>query len=184
MRQSFSRSARSQSPSPGSRYNRRCWSELRYIENETLEGRFVGVTQHGGRDLIATGPFAPGSVYTASLDDQGKVELNLLEVGFSDPMTAATKALGTNLTNSVRFRRFFAVDRLCRSRARGDSTFRQLIREHCGSFKIRESAFSVAGWRLAVGGWRLPVASCQLFRVSEFGFGASLVLRISGFGGC
>ena len=52
-----------------------------YIDNETREERFVGVPEQGGRDLIATDPLAPGSVYTASVDDQGKVGLYRLEVG-------------------------------------------------------------------------------------------------------
>src|SRR5215468_10554740 len=43
------------------------------IDNESREERFVGVPEQGGRDMIATDPLAPGSVYTAS--DQGKVGL-------------------------------------------------------------------------------------------------------------
>ncbi|MBW1801135.1 MAG: protease Lon-related BREX system protein BrxL, partial [Deltaproteobacteria bacterium] len=54
-----------------------------YIDNETREERFVGVPEEGGRDLIATDPLAPGSVYTASVDTQGKVGLYRLEVGCS-----------------------------------------------------------------------------------------------------
>jgi ATP-dependent Lon protease len=54
-----------------------------YIDNETREERFVGVPEEGGRDLIATDPLAPGSVYTASVDSQGKVGLYRLEVGCS-----------------------------------------------------------------------------------------------------
>jgi ATP-dependent Lon protease len=33
--------------------------------------------------MISTDPLAPGSVYTASMDDQGKVGLCRLEVGCS-----------------------------------------------------------------------------------------------------
>ena len=54
-----------------------------YIDNETREERFVGVPEQGGRDMISTDPLAPGSVYTASVDDQGKVGLYRLEVGCS-----------------------------------------------------------------------------------------------------
>jgi len=54
-----------------------------YIDNETREERFVGVPEEGGRDLIATDPLAPGSVYTASVDTHGKVGLYRLEVGCS-----------------------------------------------------------------------------------------------------
>ena len=42
-----------------------------YIDSDTREERFVGVPEQGGRDMIATDPLAPGSVYTASVDDQG-----------------------------------------------------------------------------------------------------------------
>lgn len=54
-----------------------------YIDNETREERFVGVPEQGGRDMISSDPLAPGSVYTASVDDQGKVGLYRLEVGCS-----------------------------------------------------------------------------------------------------
>ena len=54
-----------------------------YIDNETRAERFVGVPEEGGRNLIASDPLAPGSVYTASVDDQGKVGLYRLEVGCS-----------------------------------------------------------------------------------------------------
>jgi len=54
-----------------------------YIDNETRDERFVGVPEEGGRDLISTDPLAPGTVYTASVDEQGKVGLYRLEVGCS-----------------------------------------------------------------------------------------------------
>jgi ATP-dependent Lon protease len=53
------------------------------IDNESREERFVGVPEQGGRDMISTDPLAPGSLYTASVDDQGKVGLYRLEVGCS-----------------------------------------------------------------------------------------------------
>ncbi len=54
-----------------------------YMDKETREERFVGVPEQGGRDMIASDPLAPGSVYTASVDDQGKVGLYRLEIGCS-----------------------------------------------------------------------------------------------------
>jgi len=54
-----------------------------YLHNETREEIFVGVPEQGGRDMISSDPVAPGSVYTASVDDQGKVGLYRLEVGCS-----------------------------------------------------------------------------------------------------
>jgi ATP-dependent Lon protease len=53
------------------------------IDNETREEKFIGVLEQGGREMISTDPLAPGSVYTASVDDQGKVGLCRLEVGCS-----------------------------------------------------------------------------------------------------
>jgi ATP-dependent Lon protease len=64
-----------------------------YIDNETREERFVGVPEQGGRDMISTDPLAPGSVYTASVDDQGKVGLYRIEVGCS-PGTGKLKIAG------------------------------------------------------------------------------------------
>ena len=57
-----------------------------YIDNETYGERYVGVPEEGGRDVISLDPLAPGSVYTASVDDQGKVGLYRLEVGCSPGM--------------------------------------------------------------------------------------------------
>lgn len=64
-----------------------------YIDEETREERFVGVPEQGGREMISTDPLAPGSVYTASVDDQGKVGLYRLEVGTS-PGTGKLKIAG------------------------------------------------------------------------------------------
>jgi ATP-dependent Lon protease len=41
----------------------------------------VSMLERGGRDLISLDPLAPGSVYTASVDDQGRVVFYRLEVG-------------------------------------------------------------------------------------------------------
>lgn len=64
-----------------------------YIDNETREEKFVGVPEQGGKDMIAPDPLAPGSVYTASVDDQGRVGLYRLEVGCS-PGTGKLKIAG------------------------------------------------------------------------------------------
>lgn len=64
-----------------------------YIDAETREEQYVGVPEEGGRNLISTDPLAPGSVYTASVDDQGKVGLYRLEVGCS-PGTGKLKLAG------------------------------------------------------------------------------------------
>lgn len=64
-----------------------------YIDSESREEKFVGVPEQGGRDMISTDPLAPGSVYTASVDDQGKVGLYRLEVGCS-PGTGKLKIAG------------------------------------------------------------------------------------------
>jgi ATP-dependent Lon protease len=65
-----------------------------YIDNETREERYVGVPEEGGRGLISADPLAPGSVYTASVDDQGKIGLYRLEVGCS-PGTGKLKIGGS-----------------------------------------------------------------------------------------
>lgn len=64
-----------------------------YVDKETLEERFVGVPEQGGKDMIATDPLAPGSVYTASVDDHAKVGLYRIEVGCS-PGTGKLKIAG------------------------------------------------------------------------------------------
>lgn len=64
-----------------------------FIDKETREERYVGVPEQGGRDTIAADPLAPGSVYSASVDDQGKVGLYRLEVGCS-PGTGKLKIAG------------------------------------------------------------------------------------------
>ena len=64
-----------------------------YIDNETREEKFVGVPEQGGRDMISSDPLAPGSVYAASVDDQGKVGLYRLEVGCS-PGTGKLRIAG------------------------------------------------------------------------------------------
>ena len=64
-----------------------------FIDNDSREERFVGVPEQGGKDMISTDPLAPGSVYTTSVDDQGKVGLYRIEVGCS-PGTGKLKIAG------------------------------------------------------------------------------------------
>jgi ATP-dependent Lon protease len=65
-----------------------------YRDHETTEERYVGVPEQGGRDLVATDPLAPGSVYAASVDSQGKVGLYRVEVGVS-PGTGKLRPAGS-----------------------------------------------------------------------------------------
>jgi len=74
-----------------------------YVDNETREEKFVGVPEEGGRDLISNDPLPPGSVYTASVDHEGKVGLYRLEVGCS-PGTGKLRisgALDSSMKESV-----------------------------------------------------------------------------------
>ena len=64
-----------------------------YIDNETREEVYVGVPEEGGRDLISQDPLAPGSIYAASVDDQGKAGLFRMEVGCA-PGTGKLKMAG------------------------------------------------------------------------------------------
>jgi ATP-dependent Lon protease len=52
-----------------------------YIIHTTQEERFVGVPEEGGHNLISPDPLAPGTVYVAAVDDQGKAALYRIEVG-------------------------------------------------------------------------------------------------------
>jgi len=54
-----------------------------YRDHETAEERYVGVPEEGGRALISTDPLAPGSVYAAAVNDEGKAGLYRIEVGIS-----------------------------------------------------------------------------------------------------
>ncbi len=79
-----------------------------YIDNETREERFVGVPEEGGRNLISTDPLAPGSVYIASVDDQGKAALYRLEVGCSAGTGKLKVAGGLDSTMKESIQRAFA----------------------------------------------------------------------------
>jgi len=54
-----------------------------YRDKETTEERYVGVPEEGGRALISTDPLAPGCLYAASVNTEGKVGLYRIEVGVS-----------------------------------------------------------------------------------------------------
>jgi ATP-dependent Lon protease len=79
-----------------------------YIDNDTRDERYVGVPEEGGRDLISTDPLAPGSVYTASVDDSGKVGLYRIEVGCSTGTGKLKIAGGIDASMKESFQRAFA----------------------------------------------------------------------------
>jgi len=79
-----------------------------YIDNETREERFVGVPEQGGREMISSDPLAPGSVYAASVDDQGKVGLYRIEVGCSAGTGKLRIAGGIDGTMKESIQRAFA----------------------------------------------------------------------------
>ena len=54
-----------------------------YRDKETTEETYVGVPEEGGRNFISTDPLAPGCLYTASVNPEGKVGLYRIEVGVS-----------------------------------------------------------------------------------------------------
>src|ERR1019366_286161 len=54
-----------------------------YIDKETGEEHYIGIPEEGGRNTISSDPLEPGSVYAASVDDQGKVGLYRIETGCS-----------------------------------------------------------------------------------------------------
>lgn len=54
-----------------------------YRDRDTLAETFVGVPEEGGRNLISSDPLAPGCLYAASVDGEGKVGLYRIEVGVS-----------------------------------------------------------------------------------------------------
>ena len=79
-----------------------------YVDNESREERFVGVPEEGGRGLISIDPLAPGSVYTASVNDQGKVGLYRLEVGCSSGTGKLKIAGGADTSMKESLQRAFA----------------------------------------------------------------------------
>ena len=79
-----------------------------YIDNETREEVYVGVPEEGGRNLISQDPLAPGSIYSASVDDQGKAGLFRLEVGCSPGTGKLKMAGGIDSTTKESIQRAFA----------------------------------------------------------------------------
>ncbi len=79
-----------------------------YIDNESREERYVGVPEEGGRDLISLDPLAPGSIYAASVDDQGKAGLFRLEVGCAPGTGKLKMAGGIDSTTKESIQRAFA----------------------------------------------------------------------------
>ena len=73
-----------------------------------MEERFVGVPEEGGRELIAVDPLAPGSVYTLTVSDVGKVGLYRLEVGVSSGTGKLRVAGGVDSAMRESFQRAFA----------------------------------------------------------------------------
>jgi ATP-dependent Lon protease len=51
-----------------------------YTDMDTGEERFVGVPEQGGRNLISSDPLSPGSIYTASVAQDGTVGMFRVEV--------------------------------------------------------------------------------------------------------
>jgi len=54
-----------------------------YIDKDTGEENYVGVPEEGGRNTISSDPLEPGTVYAASVDEQGKAGLYRIETGCS-----------------------------------------------------------------------------------------------------
>ena len=54
-----------------------------YIDKDTGEEHYVGVPEEGGRNTISSDPLEPGTVYAASVDEQGKAGLYRIETGCS-----------------------------------------------------------------------------------------------------
>ena len=78
------------------------------IEKESMQERFVGVPEEGGRNLISTDPMEPGSIYTASVDNTGKVGLYRLEVGCSPGSGKMKIAGGVGTAMKESLKRAFA----------------------------------------------------------------------------
>ena len=80
-----------------------------YTETDTMQERFVGVPEEGGRDLISSDPLAPGSVYSMSVSDEGKVALYRLEVGISTGTGKLRIAGGVDSTMRESFQRAWSA---------------------------------------------------------------------------
>jgi ATP-dependent Lon protease len=79
-----------------------------YSDNSTGEEHFVGVPEQGGKDLIASEPLSPGSVYAASVTGDGNVGLYRLEVSISSGNGKLKPAGGIGGTMKESIQRAFA----------------------------------------------------------------------------
>jgi ATP-dependent Lon protease len=79
-----------------------------YLDNAPREERYVGVPEEGGRDLLSPDPLAPGSVYTVSVDNHGKVGLYRREVGCAAGTGKLLVAGGVDSTMRESIQRAFA----------------------------------------------------------------------------
>lgn len=51
-----------------------------YIDTESMQEKFVGVPEEGGRALISQDPLPPGSVYAAAMTDSDTVAMHRIEI--------------------------------------------------------------------------------------------------------
>lgn len=79
-----------------------------YIDNDTGEEHFVGVPEQGGRDLIASDPLPPGTVYASCVDGSGTVGLFRIEVSTSGGTGKLRSAGGANGSVKESFGRAFS----------------------------------------------------------------------------
>lgn len=79
-----------------------------YLDKESMDEKFVGVPEEGGRDLISVDPLPPGTVYTASVNTEGKVSLYRIEVGLAVGTGKLKMAGGIDGTMKESIQRAFA----------------------------------------------------------------------------
>lgn len=79
-----------------------------FLDRESMEERFVGVPEEGGRNLISTDPLAPGSVYMTSVSEDGKAALYRLEVGITPGSGKMRVAGGADTLMKASLERAFA----------------------------------------------------------------------------
>lgn len=79
-----------------------------YIHNETGEEHFVGVPEQGGRDLIASDPLPPGTVYASTVSSDGTVGVFRVEVTISSGTGKLKLAGGVSGGMKESFNRAFA----------------------------------------------------------------------------
>jgi ATP-dependent Lon protease len=79
-----------------------------YVIRETGEERFVGVPEQGGRNLIPPDPPGPGTVFTATVTDDGTVGLYRIEVTVASGSGKLKTAGGVSGTMKESVQRAFA----------------------------------------------------------------------------